>query len=63
MTGTTAGRSVAALQNAGIDENRHASDQDGADLGREATAIFLALTVVAAAMLRLVGGGDQLWYD
>jgi len=63
MTGTTAGRSVAALQNAGIDENRNASDQDGADLGREATAIFLALTVVAAAMLRLVGGGDQLWYD
>jgi 4-amino-4-deoxy-L-arabinose transferase-like glycosyltransferase len=39
------------------------SVNDRTDLGRKAAMTLLALAVLAAAALRLVGGGDQLWYD
>jgi 4-amino-4-deoxy-L-arabinose transferase-like glycosyltransferase len=36
---------------------------DKMDLGRGTAMALLALAVVVAAALRLIGGNDQLWYD
>jgi mannosyltransferase len=64
---TTVGRSRASSRarlDAASQETGGASiAQDSADIGRSTALALLSLAVVAAAGLRLVGGGDQLWYD
>jgi mannosyltransferase len=65
--GTAAGRSPitsSARQNAASPETQEAwIGQHGSDISRATTTAVLVLAVVAAAALRLIGGGDQLWYD
>ena len=41
----------------------YASPADDTDIGRGTALALLGLAVVVAAALRLIGGGDQLWFD
>lgn len=42
---------------------REDGEASQADIGRRTATILLAITVVVAAALRLIGANDQLWFD